>query len=879
MLRRSLRRLAKHRKVLGRVVRWGVAVYALISLAVLWFTERLWYDAVDRGDVFSRVLGTRVALGVGAAVVVGFLVWSTVVVARRVTPADRAFTLPEHALEHSRARFSGIVRRAPWLVGVIAALIAGFSASGWWREYLLWRHGGSFGSTDPVLGRDLGTYVFGLPFQHAAQGFVWKTVLWTLIVAVLAHYVYGGIRPQRRGQRISKPALKHLCVIAAGLALTAAWGAWLARYDLVVGGHGVVAGAGYEDSHVSLPIALAAVFVLPLVALVLLTSAAHPRRSMIAGALVVAFGLVAVEAVADRVVQRFVVAPDEAAKERPYLERSLEATRDAYLLDDVQRIGWERGSAGFTDAQRAEVERLPVWSARVLQQVVGSVQRFTPYYAFPSRPDVDRYVVNGELRQVLVGAREVSTSGLSGTARTWPNQHLVYTQGEGAVIARADASAGGAPELLLGDLPPRAVDPSLTLDDPAVAIGESRELDFAIGAAETGVPSSGFLRRLAFAWRFGDLNLLLSGAVDADARILYRRSVLERAASVVPFLTLEQDPYPVVADGRISWIVDAYTTTATMPYSIPTDLGSATKGLLTGRANRIRDAAKVVIDASTGAVSVYATIDDDPILEAWRSAFPELFLDIGAMPASLRAHLRFPRGLFEVISERYAAVHVEDADTFYRQSDAWQVARDPVACLNTEEPCAQPGMGGTYLVASFAGGERFLLTRPYTPIGQGRANLVGYLAVDAATGELFAIDLPAGAGVLGPEQAQAAINQDPLVSSQVSLWNQQHSRVIYGDLVGAPVGGSFVYIQALYLQAEGSDLPQLKRVVLLVDGQVAMGSDARDALAQLTGDVAGLKAELLDARNDVAACLGAGDDPCAQAALQRLESLLERLPG
>ena len=877
MIRRSLRRLLAHRSVLLRVALIVVAVVTVISVAAAWFTESLWFEAMGRSDVFSEILGSRLLLGAIAGIVVAASLASTVLIARRLTPAARAFTLPAQALEQSRKLFSRAVRRAPWIVAIGGGFAAGLSASGSWRTFLLWRNGRDFGATDPVLGRDLGDYVFGLPWWRTVQGFVGMTVLWMLIVAVLAHYLYGGIRPQRRGDRITRSAVRHLSVLGAAYAIVLAWGACLDRLDLVVGGRGVVSGAGYTDIHAGLPMLHAFRIVLALAAIALLVNAWRPRRALLTSTLLTAAVLSIAATLVPSLMQRFIVGPDEAARERPYLERSIAATRSAYGLDDVgEREFTPDGGSGLARSA-SEIAKLPIWSPQVLQQVAGSIQRFTPYYAFPSRADTDRYEIDGELRQVLIATREVSTRGLSGTARTWPNAHLFYTHGDGAVIAYADRSAGGLPSLLLGDLPPRATDPVAALDERNVAIGENGELGFVIDEASSGVPLDGIVRRAAFAWRLGDLNLLISGAVEDGARLLYRRDVLDRVARVVPFLTLEQDPYPAVVDGRIVWIVDGYTTSSQLPYSIPTDLAAATHGRVQGHANYIRDAVKIIVDAAEGTVDVYATEGEDPILDAWRATFPDLIRSSSELPPAIAEHLRFPQGLFEIITERYATVHVSDPATFYQQSEAWQIARDPVVCLNDPRGCARPAVAGRYLMATL--GERtasFALTRPFTPIGQGRANLVGYVAADATTGKLISFTLPANAEILGPEQAQATINQDPSVSQQVSLWNQQHSKVIYGDLIGLPVNGSFVYVQALYLQAEGSDLPQLKRVVLVADGRVAMASDAVSALAQLTGGARSIFDQIAEARAQAATCVANGDDPCALVALTRLEQLLER---
>lgn len=891
MNRNKLRRFFPRRALLARALLIGVPVVALISAVTKLYTEALWFESIDRADVHSKMLTTKLALGLVGGIFVFAAILITIVVAKRLTPQDRAFKLPAQALERSRQMFSSSIRRGPMLVAAVAGLLAGLQLRSHWREFLLWQNGTSFGTAEEVFGKDIGTYVFDLPWWRSVQGFLSSTALWLVVITVVAHYLFGGIRPQNRGQRITRAAARHISfVVGIWLAVTA-WRVYLERLDYVVDGRGVVSGAGYTDLLVGIPMLRALATILLVAAMAAVLHAMSPRRKL-ATTMAAILGATALASLAIPVgVQRLAVRPDEAAREAPYLARSLEATRAAYGLESIERIPLsvpDEPEPGSLAGLAGGIERLPIWSPQVVQQVAGSIQRFTPFYAFPSRADIDVYEIDGELRQVLTGAREVTTQGLTGTAKTWSNAHLFYTHGEGAVVALADDAKKGLPSFLLGGVPPKAKHPEVNLEETDVVIGEMHGPAFVLHEAPTGVEMNNLVRRAAFAWRFGDLNLLISGAVGDDARLMFHRNVWERASHVAPFLTLDRDPYPTIVGGRLLWVVDGYTTSSHYPYSIPTDFNAASKGLAKGHGNYIRNAAKVIVDASDGSVTVYAFDEADPIMSAWREVFPDAIRPRSEIPAELAMHLRIPQALYAIMTERYASVHVDDAKTFYQADDAWQVARDPVGCLNGVEPtvakllpssgeqaCHRSVMVPRYLLANVQGKDRFLVTRSFTPAGQGRANLVAYMAADALTGELFVFELPTSTRVLGPEQAQASINQDPSVSQQVSLWNQQHSKVIYGDLISAPIGNSFVYIQSLYLQAEGSDLPQLKRVVLLIDGQVAMGNTVADALSKLMGGSADLDELLDDQRKRAQRCLTDGDEQCALQALQRYEELFQ----
>jgi len=874
---------SRRRTLLG-VAALIVVVYVILTVLAVLYTESLWYREIGYSSVWRTMFWTRVGLtavfGVVFVAFVGGNIWAV----RRVTPRDRATRVPESILARYRVTLRPFKKPGLVALGLLAGLIAGLRASGAWRDYLLWRHPVPFGKTDAVFGKDLSFFVFKLGFDRTVFSWTLGTLVFTLIVVVLAHYFRGGIRPQRAGERFAPAVRAHLSILAGLIVLLKAWGYRLDQFALLQSTRGVVSGASYTDAKARLPVLWIMVGVAIAVGLVLLANARlrTVRLPWAAVGLLVGLSIV-VGGAYPALVQRLKVKPDERTLEAPYIKRNIDATRTAYNLGAIVPVSYPNSvpitrRSLLKDAET--VRNIRVWAPDVLQTVYLNLQRGKQYYRFVSPADTDRYnaslfICDGHgcpdihaSEQVMVGAREISPNGLSTEAKTWVNTHLFYTHGYGIVASSAGAVIRqGQPYFWVHDLPPR-VDTGPLSFAPQVYFGENEEVPFvvvdtrqdeldyptssatSVGYTTTrydgsgGIPLDNFFKRAAFALRFRDLNLLLSGSITDRSRLMFRRQILTRVQRAAPFLTIDSDPYIAIAGDRLVWIVDGYTTSARYPYSQPVNFGTASNGLISGAGNYIRDAVKFVVDAKDGSVRGYVWDDTDPVLKAWLDVFPGMFKPRSEMPAVEQEHVRYPEAFFAIQSDRFANYHVTDAGTFYQKEDAWLIGRDATYCLNNTGKCSAnavaPNVPPYYMLAQFPGDValRFVLVRPFTPGGSGRQNMVGYLVAQGDPqdyGKLTSYEFRTQQ-VFGPEQTQAAINQDPAVSQQIALWNQQHSKVIYGNLLIVPVGDSLLYVQPLYLKGEGSQIPQLKRVVVMGNGNVEMADTLDDALAQLIHD-------------------------------------------
>ncbi len=862
----SVRRTRRRSVFLAVVVAALVVIAAGIASTL--YTDALWFDELHASNVFSTVLWTKIGLAAAFGVAFAVALLGNVWIARRITPAERASQIPDEILSRYRATLQPYARRALIVIVALGAVVAGARAAGRWSDYQLWRHAVPFNRQDPILGKDLGFYVFKYPFLRFVFSWTVAALVVAIIAAFVAHYATGGIRPQRRGERISPQARAHLSVLVGLLVLLKAWGYQLDEYRLTFSPRGVVAGATYTDIHARLPL-LKGLVVVAIIAAILLFLNVRVRSWMLPIAAGIVLGLTSVigGGIYPAAVQRLKVRPDEQALERTSIQRNIAATRDAFGIQAVQRRA--HPGAGTIDAQTVArndetIDNIRLWSPGVLQSVYANLQRVKRYYQFVSPADADRYDIDGASREIMIGAREISPNGLSSDAKTWVNTHLFYTHGYGVVANRVEEiSPAGLPEFLLKDIPPDPTAGAPPVSSPQIYFGENAEVPFVIVPSDQaeldhptseaghvttrydgtgGVSIGSVLRRAAFAVRFRDLNILISGAINDRSRLMFRRQIYDRVTRVAPFVSVDRDPYIAIADGRLAWILDGYTTSSTYPYAQSSNFAAASGGLVGGSGNYIRNSVKFVVDAKDGTVRGYVWDPGDPVLAAWTRIFPGLLQPREAMPAAIALHVRYPQGLFRIQSAMYADYHVNDADTLYQKEDAWLVARDPTVCVNAATACrggGPPPVPPYYMLVDLPGvGSRFALVRPFTPAGGDRQNMVAYLAADgdATTyGRLTLYDFPRARQVLGPEQIQASINQDPAVSQQVSLWNQQHSKVIYGDLLIVPLPRALLYVQPLYLRGEGSQIPQLKRVVVVANGRVQMSDtlpEAFDALVR-----------------------------------------------
>ncbi len=829
-----------------------LAIVALVGGGATFVTDAWWYASLGQAAVFRTRIVAPLALFAGVAAVgfawlAGQLWWA----ARGVT-AEARF--------RGQSGLGGARRPLVWTLTAVAAVLAVTIASGvagLWPAVLAWLHRQPFGTAEPLFGRDASFYVFTLPLLRAAQA-----VAWTWLVAAAGGcalvYAVGGALDLRRGRfSVGRRARAHLSALAALGALLWAGGAWLAQFQLLFADRAGDAfyGPGYTDATVRLFGHRALIVVGLAVAVGFAASIAANRLiwplGLIAGALALNALLVSL---APMVVQQYRVAPNELDLERPYIQHNIDLTRTAWGIDAVDERPFApapRVDRAVLDAEAEALTSVRLWDWRVMHPTIVQLQALRKYYDFLD-VDVDRYALPDGTRQTLIAARELIAADLPN--RTWVNTHLKYTHGYGAVLNPVDEiGPQGRPVLWLRDIPVSRRDPfPLEVTEPRLYFGEARGADYVLvgtrgGEFDARAPESEVRvtrydgadgvsvgnrwRRLLFAVRFGDAALLLSPEITAESRVLLRRTVLERVQALAPFLGFDADPYLVVNDdGRLVWLLDAYTVTDHYPYSRPvrTNLSPS------GSANYVRNSVKVAVDAFDGQPTFYVVDDADPLVAAWRGAFPSLFRPASEMPAGLRAHWRYPEGLFRLQAEVYTRYHITDATEFYNANDVWVFPAE-TAAAGSGRQVTEP----YYVTLRLDGEERseFVLMLPFTP--RSRQNLVGWLAGRSdgeAYGQLVAYRFHEGEQYYGPAQFESVIDQDTEISQQLTLWGQSGSQVVRGNLLIIPLGETLLYVEPLYLAATSADaLPELKRVIVGDNERVVMRATLDEALAALVG--------------------------------------------
>jgi uncharacterized protein len=842
----------------------GALAFTLLAGLVV---EVLWYNEIHQPGVFWHTLWTKVLLGVLFGAVFFGLLYANLVIARRLRPDVTIVPNPLDPLERFRTATEPFLR---WLLplGCFAlAFLVALSVSGNWQTFLLWRNSGgvAFGNPEPLFGRDPAFYIFQLPWLRFLQGWLFSSLVGVTLLVAVAYAVWGGIRPQAPGfaDKVTPAARAHLSVLLGLVMLVKAWGYWLGRFDLLTSARGIVEGASYTDVKAQLP-ALNFLAIVAIICAVLFFLNIRTKQWSLP---IVAVALLAIVSVLlgtayPAFIQQFKVKPNEQQLEQPYIEYNITATRDAFGLEQIEQQ--QRDVTGALTARqlrqnRTTVSNIRLWRPSTLRQNFQSFQRVREYYDFLD-VDVDRYPigVGGSPRVIMVSAREVNPEGIPQAAQTWQNVHLAYTHGFGAVGAQVNtATTEGQPVLTLQDLPPVG-SPAMT--QPRIYYGESGQGDFVVanangeldyeGATENapysgqgGIPIENIFRRALFAWNFRDVNLLLSGQITGQSRLMIYRDIEERAAKAVPFLSFDADPYFAIVDGRPVWILDAYTGSNGYPYSQAVSASAATDGLLFGQYNYIRNSVKVMVDAYDGTVTYYADLSE-PIAQVWNNAYPGLFSDITTAPADLKAHFRYPENLFQVQAYQFANYHVSDPTTFYQRRDFWQVSPDPTQNASAISGSLPP-MRPYYQLIKVPGGttEQFQLVVPFVPAG--RQNMVAWMAASsdpADYGHVTLFRFPEGRNIEGPQQVFARINNDPRFSSERTLLSQQGSQLFFGDFLVIPIDNSFLYVLPVYVQSsEGAQIPELKRVVVVngSGGDVSLGQDLPRALSEATGQSGG----------------------------------------
>ena len=839
----------------NRRVRIAVGVVTVVVLFALpfltWlatvYTDYLWYLDLGQQSVFVVRLVSSLAFGLAFALVAFLLVFVNARIARRMAPRAMLTSVGnmppqfEEAILQVRARIGPILDRVILLGSLVFAFFVGVNMASQWVPLRLALAAAPFGLTDPQFGRDVGFYVFTLPALRIISDWLTGMLVFATIATFVVHLLDGAIQPWEKLRGFAPHVKAHLSVLLGLIVLSKAFDYWLDIWYLNFSPRGQVTGASYADVHAQLPALEILIVVALAVGVVLLFNIRSKgwRLPLIALGVWIATSFL-IGTVYPAIVQQFVVKPNEVALESPYIKRNIKYTRLGFGLGDVIARPFpaaEDLTAKDIVADKQTISNVRLWNPSIAQQTYSQLQSLRPYYDFRD-VDIDRYVVGGERRQVLVSARELNTGQLADQAKTWVNQHLVYTHGFGIVMSPvSEASNQGVPNFIIKNIPPASTEPSLEVKEPRIYFGEDttdyvivdtgiKEFDYPQGAtnAETtytgdaGPEIGGFFRRVAWSLRFATLQILFSKYVKPDSRALFARDLATRIDRLAPWLQTDADPYPALVKGRVVWIIDGYTTSNYFPYS----------ERLSDGMNYVRNSVKVTIDAQSGVVTMYAFDPEDPILKAWMGIFPSLLTDANKIPQEVSAHFRYPEGLFRTQAEVYRSYHMTDPTVFYNKEDSWDIPA--VDTLGEMEPFY------VLMRLPLEKTEDFQMVLPFTP--RGKANMIGWMSAKsdpADYGKRTVYQFPKQRLVLGPQQTSARINQDAKISPQLSLWNQRGSRAIFGDMLVIPIRNSIVYVQPLYLQAETTAIPELTRVVVVYADKVEMADTLQSALLAVFG--------------------------------------------
>jgi len=911
----------------------AVITGALVALSGF-YVDWLWFNSVGFTGVWTTVLTTKVALFVIAGLLTSLIISLNVYLAFRRRPFYVPTSVEADNLERYRATIDPI--RKLVFAGIVLVLFyfGGTSASNLWGSWLLFSNSTEFGVKDPQFGLDISFFAFRLPFFQTLIGWGISTLILATLASAAVHYLYGGIRPQVPQERTTVAARVQLSVLLGLIVLLKAVAYWFDRYALALKESRLITGLTYTDVNATLP----AKSILAAIAVIcsLLFFANIVRKSWLlpaAGTALMVGASVLIAGVYPGAVQQFQVKPSESSKEAPYIQRNIDATRDAYGIAGVEMKDYQATvstNSGQLANDAATIANIRLMDPNVLSATFRQLQQIKPYYSFPESLDVDRYTVNGVQRDAVVAVRELNIEG--NPSRNWINDHLVYTHGFGFVSAFGNTvDADGKPNFLVGDLPPTT---GLGKFQPRVYFGENVPDYSIIGGPKTdtpvefdypddasangqknytytgkgGVPMGGLFKKLLFAIQYQEQRIVLSSLINSESKILYNRSPRDRVAKVAPWLTIDGDPYPAIVDGKIQWIIDGYTTSSGYPYSQTTALGTATTDALTTNSaavtaqrnqniNYIRNSVKATVDAYDGTVVLYQWDEKDPVLKTWMKAFPNTVTPKSEMSKELLEHIRYPEDMFRVQRDVLSSYHVQTAAAFYGGQDFWRVPRDPSTF--GANAGAQPPY---YMTLEMPGSDKptFTLTTPFVPRG-GRENLSAFAVVDSNNGpnygKITVLQLPRSTNVAGPSQVASNFEAKPEVANSLSLLRQGGSDVVLGNLLTLPVGGGLLYVQPVYVRATSNTAayPLLQKVLVSFGDVIGFDSSLKGALDQVFGGNSGtsssgspvtsttnnasddLKSALQNARQALAdgnAALAKGDFAAYGRAQDRLKAAL-----
>ena len=848
--------------------RFGVPIAIIVFLFALGrissvVVDWAWFSSIGYVGVFWTAFVTKAALFVVVFAVSALLLWANATLAVRfasgpLLPGSAAFG-PFAAVRALPGSPGLALSQLMWrllilAVALVLALLIAMGESGRWDLILRFIYQAPFGRNDPLFDKDIGFYLFSLPLYVALKNWLLWVLLLATLIAVAIYFVHGDISFDTRPWRFSSPAIAHGSALLGLYFAVQAWAYELDRYLTLYNDNGVVVGAGYTDVHVELPALWLLIGFAAAAAIVAFANVRlHTYRLVIAAAVLVFGGSFFLAEVVPALFERFYVKPSELELERPYIQRNIAFTREAYNLVQITVKPFPAEQDLTFQSLRDDsgtINNIRLWDWQPLMDTYAQLQEIRTYYRFLD-VDVDRYNLDDSYQQVTLAARELDPSLLSANAQTWVNLHLLFTHGNGVVMSPVtQKSAEGLPIFYLKDIPPvastgpRITEPRVYFGQGAagyvIVKGATPEFDYPKGTDNVyanydgadGIPIGGTAWRSLFAWNLDDVNILLSGYITDESKILLHRNIQDRVETIAPFLQLDRDPYVVISEGRLYWIQDAYTTSAWFPYAKPEPDG--------GDINYIRNSVKIVIDAYNGTVTFYVTDVADPIVATYRRIFPSLFKPFDAMPPDLQKHIRYPEDLFNIQALQYRAYHMESPEVFYNREDLWQFPREPVAPegMNAGGMNANGGtrMAPYYIMMRLPGESltEFFLMLPMAP--SQRENMIAWLAARCDLpdyGKLIVYEFPKEKLVYGPFQIEALINQNTQISQQISLWNQMGSRVIRGILLVVPIENSILYVSPLYLRAQSGQLPELKRVIAAYGDRVVMEETLPAALAAL----------------------------------------------
>jgi len=838
-----------------------VSSFVLIVLALIVFlglgpitriiSDWWWFQTVGYDLTFLKILGVKTAAGVGIGLLAFLMVMTSTRYALSVIhTAPAVIDFQENPLGAMLARTS------PQLIsvglGALAGLVFGMTASHWWQQILLFMHGGPFGYEDPLMGFDASFYVFVLPLLMTLRGSLVGLLVLTGIAAMVVYVAGGAVKIQLveqdgqlvpSGVSLRPEARRHIASIAATLLAMMAVGFYLQRYAMMYEQGGLFAGPGYADIYGTLPLLLVQAVATAIAAFVAYVGLEKMATGWIVMAASLVLGFSAVSSIYPGLVQRFSVLPNELTRESPQIANHIDATRRAFNLHAVEDLTLS-GESSLTVEDivnnKVTIDNVRLWDHTPLLDTFSQVQEIRTYYSF-QHVDNDRYLIDGELRQIMLSPRELVSSSLPAAARTWVNQRMTYTHGYGMALGPVnEVTSEGLPVLFIKDLPPKVSFPdALQIDRPEIYYGETTYTDegevfvntdnsefdypegdqnkYTVYAGKGGVPL-GAVGRYLFALRFGSTELLFSSDVSQDTKVLLYRNILQRVQQVAPFLYYDNDPYLVIDGGRQVWIVDAYTASDRFPY--------ARSGENT-RFNYMRNSVKVTVDAYDGTVTLYRIDNEDPIAQAWHTAFPDLFADAADLPDGIRSHLRYPQYFFGLQSKLFAIYHMTEHHIFYNREDEWEVPHQ-------DKKEMQPYF--TVMKLPGEASEEFILMLPFNPIG--KPNLAAWMVARSdgeAYGTLRVYKFPKEKMVYGPSMINARIQQDAQISQDMSLWDEGGSTVERGTMLVIPIEESLIYVQPIYLQADVASIPELKRVIVAYESKIAMKPTLEEALDEIFG--------------------------------------------